>query len=325
VPISIYPSQLQRILGILSRIYREPNSYSRARLAAEFGVSTKTIGRDIRKLRESGIDIESGPEGYRIRSKFFLPPINFDLEESLSLILAARSFSENEGRHLRDKLESALSKLFDALPDSLRAELPEVSEPIRIGGHKLSPIDREIFDLLRGAIRERRTIRIRYQSPRNPHPTEHIFEPYWLVFRKRAFYLIGRSVQANFRSVNRVISLRVNRIESVRSTMGTFRPPEISLEEYLSRAWEIMPSGEVVKVVVKFGPEVATFIEEVDWHPTQRIRKLEDGSLLFEVEVAGIDEIGWWLMGFPEMEVLEPPELRDKIVGMAREILRRNT
>lgn len=324
MPISIYPSQLQRILGILSRIYREPDSYSRAKLAVEFGVSIKTIGRDIRKLRESGIDIESGPEGYRIRSKFFLPPINFDLEEALALILAVRSFSKNEGRHLRDKLESALSKLFDALPDSLRAELPEVSEPIRVNGHKLSPIDKEIFERLREAIRNHRTVKIKYRSPRNRLPTYHIFEPYWLVFRKRAFYLIGKSVEVDFKRVNRVIPLRLNRVESVRLLMKSFQPPEMNLDEYLSKAWEIMPSGEEVRVVVRFSPKLAVFIEEVDWHPTQKIRRLEDGSLLFEVRVCGTDEIGWWLMGFPEMEVLEPPELREKVVRMAEEILRRN-
>ena len=56
------------------------------------------------------------------------------------------------------------------------------------------------------------------------------------------------------------------------------------------------------------------------WHKTQRTTYEEDGSLLFEVDVDGIGEISWWIMGYgAEAEVLEPPQLRER---MAKHVAR---
>jgi len=47
-----------------------------------------------------------------------------------------------------------------------------------------------------------------------------------------------------------------------------------------------------------------------------------DGSLIFEVEVDGLNEISWWVLGYGDQaQVLEPPELRDLIAEHARRML----
>jgi len=63
---------------------------------------------------------------------------------------------------------------------------------------------------------------------------------------------------------------------------------------------------------------VAANVDEVAWHRTQRTHFEKDGALLFEVDVDGIHEISWWIPGYGDQaEVLEPPELRELIVGHA--------
>jgi hypothetical protein len=50
------------------------------------------------------------------------------------------------------------------------------------------------------------------------------------------------------------------------------------------------------------------------WHQSQRSRKLPDGSLEVTFQVAGLDEIGQWVMGLgPEAYVEEPKKLRDGV------------
>jgi hypothetical protein len=50
------------------------------------------------------------------------------------------------------------------------------------------------------------------------------------------------------------------------------------------------------------------------WHDTQGIVPQKDGSIVFEAEVAGTEEIKFWVMSWgSKAEVLEPPSLREEI------------
>ena len=63
-----------------------------------------------------------------------------------------------------------------------------------------------------------------------------------------------------------------------------------------------------------FSPDVAGYVKEKIWHESQKIVEQKDGSVIFEAEVAGTDEIRFWVMGWgSNAEVLEPETLRDDI------------
>jgi len=50
------------------------------------------------------------------------------------------------------------------------------------------------------------------------------------------------------------------------------------------------------------------------WHPSQKNKKLKDGSLELAFEVAGTKEIKTWIMGFGSLvKVLEPASLVKEI------------
>ena len=81
---------------------------------------------------------------------------------------------------------------------------------------------------------------------------------------------------------------RVNRIKTLDYTGRTFPyPADFSLEEYMGKSWQTMRANKdkgeqgEVEVLVKFDARVAPLIKEVDWHPTQRIEDLPDGSPVY--------------------------------------------
>ena len=85
----------------------------------------------------------------------------------------------------------------------------------------------------------------------------------------------------------------------------------------------MIPEGKIHRVRVRFLPKVAGNVEEVLWHPGQRTQRQADGSLVFEVEVDGLTEISWWIMGYGDQAIVEKPaELRHRICQMAEGILR---
>lgn len=65
---------------------------------------------------------------------------------------------------------------------------------------------------------------------------------------------------------------------------------------------------------IKFRGIAAKVIESGQHHPSEKITKLKDGSLIYEVKVNGTEEIYRWVLGFGEdAKVLEPKELKEKI------------
>ena len=144
--------QMGRILRIAALIHANPRRYTRRRLAERCGVSLRTIQRDIEELRAAGIHIDARPSGYEIISEYFLPPVNFTLEEALALVISAKSFAANEGRHVSSTLEDATAKVNAALPEYTARLLRETAKQVDVAGQKVSDVD-ETIDRLYEAIR----------------------------------------------------------------------------------------------------------------------------------------------------------------------------
>ena len=65
--------------------------------------------------------------------------------------------------------------------------------------------------------------------------------------------------------------------------------------------------GEPVNIKIWFSPDVAGYIKEKIWHESQKIEQQNDGSIIFEAEVAGTEEIKFWIMSWGASAlVLEP-------------------
>jgi proteasome accessory factor B len=97
-------------------------------------------------------------------------------------------------------------------------------------------------------------------------------------------------------------------------------PREFSLDKHLGNAWNLMPhDGPDEHVVVRFSHLVARNVAEVQWHRTQRVEKLSDGSIEYHVDVSGLSEIVWWILGYGDQaQVLKPASLRQQVAKRAR-------
>jgi predicted DNA-binding transcriptional regulator YafY len=72
--------------------------------------------------------------------------------------------------------------------------------------------------------------------------------------------------------------------------------------------------GKPVNVRIWFSSDAAGYIKEKIWHDTQEIVLQKDGSIVFEAEVAGTEEIKYWVMSRgSKAEVLDPQSLREEI------------
>ena len=69
-----------------------------------------------------------------------------------------------------------------------------------------------------------------------------------------------------------------------------------------------------MRIKVWFDKDIAGYISEKVWHSSQRIHEQIDGSVIFEAEVSGTDEVKFWVMSWGSKAlVLEPEFLREEI------------
>ena len=78
-----------------------------------------------------------------------------------------------------------------------------------------------------------------------------------------------------------------------------------------------------MKVRLLFEPKLAVYITERQWHATQEFRTRGDGRVGMRLETTGRKElIRWVLSWMPDVKVLAPKSLRDRIVEKLQDGLR---
>ena len=182
-------SRAQRLLDLIQVLRRHRRAVAGAVLAAELGVSLRTLYRDIEALKAQGahIDGEAGV-GYVLRPGFMLPPLMFSEDEIEALVLGSRWVSERADGLLGKAARNVLAKIGAVLPadlkDSIEASglLIGPGEPIAAGDAELAAI--------RQAIRSERRVRIVY-ADEQASATERTIWPFALAFYDRVRVVVA--------------------------------------------------------------------------------------------------------------------------------------
>lgn len=171
-------SRAARLLDLLQLLRQHRRPVSGAVLAAELGISLRSLYRDIATLQGQGAEIsgEAGI-GYVLRPGFLLPPLMFQEEEIEALALGLRWVAQQGDEVLADASRVALAKLAGVLPVGARSALEESSLVV-------PPADQAAVDLLpalRRAIRGGRCLVLRYRDEQG-RETERRVWPFGLVY-----------------------------------------------------------------------------------------------------------------------------------------------
>jgi len=306
--------KIRRLLQILEYL-QSGRRYHTGQLSEFVGVSKRTIFRDLKVLQDSGVQLlyDEAEQGYWIPPSTFLPPTDLTVNETLSLLLMGEKLGgPGAGVPFQASARDAALKLLGNLPPLLRSHLSDLSDHLQITlepTHHLTN-SQEHYQRVLEAIEKRRKIRLSYDSLSEEAQISTLVSPYQMLFQNRSWYAIGRSsLHKEVRTFN------VGRILEATLTNDEYEiPPRFTLKKYFGNAWRMIREEPEVEVVVQFKPLVARNVSEVLWHATQRLVWNPDGSLRFHVNVSGIREISWWILGYGDQaEVLAPRSLRELI------------
>ena len=321
------PSRITRVMQLLTTL-QAGKSYAVGDLSKMFGTSRRTIFRDLKELQAIGVpcqyDTKAG--GYAIDPDFFLPPVDLNLREALSLLLLVHEASKQIQLPFRRSALLAALKIENNLPIKIRQYCNMALRSISTKSGAQSPIRQHggldrAFAQLQQAILKKRKVNISYNSLFEGGTISVELSPYHLLYNRRAWYVLGHS--SLHKSVR---TFKLNRINKLEITDRCFLDGEkFDLYEYLGRAWSMIPEGRLYNIRLRFLPKVANNVTEVQWHSTQTVTRNSDGSATVEFRVDGLGEITWWVLGYgDQVQVLAPRALRKKVVEAAKNMVKLN-
>jgi predicted DNA-binding transcriptional regulator YafY len=293
-----------RLLRLLSLLQRH-RDWSGTELATRLGVTTRTVRRDIGRLRELGYPVHAamGPVGgYRLGAGAELPPLLLDDDEAVAVVvgLHAGGTSGLEEASLR-----ALTKLEQVLPSRLRHRVAALESSMLALPVRGPTVPAEVLTAVSSAIRSAETLRFDYVS-HDGAASRRAVEPHRLVSWGRRWYLVGWDTgRADWRT------FRADRV-TLRTPNGPRfvhrAPPDGDLTAYLTRTMgrEMWPLRCRVKV---FAP-ASSIRGRVDGVVTP----IDEGTCSVELAADSFDVVAF-VVGMLDVafEVESPPELAERL------------
>lgn len=301
-------------------------------LATRFGVSKRTVLRDMESLTLAGIPIYSrqGKEGgFSLMETFILDKSLLTAEEQkeiLSALETMKPFTENHTEKLLMKLKGIFSS-----PEP-RTDWLEVD--FFRWGKKNG--DSERFNLLKSCILKRQPVAFVYSGTSGKTEKRQAY-PLKLVFKKNTWYLQGFCPDKNdYRT------FKLNRLRELSVLPGSFedkyRPPLLDNPDYILENPATNPPDTgnpnppdtdnqnppvpIISLILEFSPEVAYRVYD-EFEP-EEITPNSDGSFTVEVSYPETDWVYGYILSFgTAVTVISPRRVAEIIKSRSEKIFQK--
>lgn len=284
-------------------------------LAADLGVSVRTIYRDIEQLSEAGVPVYAGRgngggirlvDGYRTRLT------GLDLSESEALSFAGWS-TVADALGVGLAAAGAQRKLLAALPSHAATKAQRTRARIHFDlarWYDTAETPRHLPQLAR-VVWDQRRIRISYASW--TARSEREIEPLGLVLKNAIWYLVARHL-GNFRTY------RVSEIASIEMLEETFAvPDDFDLPAYWNASKRRFEDNLYrSSATLRLSSGAGALLASLGARAALLVRDPTDPNVV-TVPVESLEKAAYEFLAFGDgLEVLGPPELRTRVAELAR-------
>ncbi|GGQ54916.1 helix-turn-helix transcriptional regulator [Kitasatospora griseola] len=297
-------SRLLRLLSLL----QTRREWTGAELAERLDVTTRTLRRDVDRLRVLGYPVNARigvGGGYQLGAGAEMPPLLLDDEEVLAVALGLQSGATGPVIGIAEPALRALTKLRQVMPSRLQRRLDALQVDV-LDRPQAAAVDAAVLSELATACHHRERVRFDYRS-RGGAESRREVDPYRLVRVDARWYLVAWDPdRADWRS------FRIDRMELKSPTGPRFDPrplPEGGARAFVSSG--LRQAFTQASARVRLHAPLERMAERI---PAGWGRLAADGpdaciARLYGESPAAIAE---WLGSFgAPFTVLEPPELRD--------------
>ncbi len=298
---------------------------SRQRLEEALECSRATVKRLIEEMRlylNAPIVYDRKLNGYRYDpaegEMYQLPGLWFNASE-LQALLAAQQLLEGVQPGLLDSHLQPLRRKIDELLSHQPGSGEPVSHRIRLLRAAARPAG-PYFTLIAGALAARKRLNLHYYNRGRDSLSEREVSPQRLTHYRDNWYL---DAWCHLRRGLRTFSL--DAIREARALDAAAKElDEAALDAHYAGAYGIFSGRAQHLAVLRFSPQRARWVSQEAWHPQQQSRWLADGRYELTLPYSQPQELVMDLLQYgPDVEVMEPPSLREMVLQKLRATLDR--
>lgn len=295
-------AQLERVLRIVRDLSRLDGA-DVYELAEKYGAAVRTIRRDLEALERLGLPLAREPDDAGKKLRFRLDSRGDRIAGVSGLLdashyLALRLAMADGGAIARETglyatLEDLTDKIEGAVGAKGRSQLEAIERCfLPWDKHAYLSTPREHLWPLVQAIEGQRICRVGYRAATNYGEVKsYEILPLKLFVHDRAIYLLAR-----FGRHRQPGTLNLHRLESLTVTGRTGTPPRgFDAEKWAASVFTLIPGGKPKTYVLRFAREVAPFIRERRWHPSQKLRDLPGGGVELRFRCGESHEVESWI------------------------------
>lgn len=308
-----------RLLSILLLLHVNRRMTSRE-LAERLEVSERTIHRDMEALSAAGIPLfaERGTGGGWFLPEGYQPNLTALNKNEIQTIFLTNPTRLLQDLGLEGASEAAYLKLFSALPPVFRRDAEYARQRIHVDGagwHSSAESVPHLRTLLEAVWEERK---VTFSYKKEDELVERLADPLGLVAKGSAWYLVA-AVDGDLRTyrVSRVIGATI-------TDQSSTRPESFDLAAYWEQSMANFKANlPRYPAVIRVAPSVWSRLKTARYVQIERAETPdENGWRKLAADFETLETACEYALGFgPLLEVIEPAELREKVIDLAEQIV----
>lgn len=312
--------RLDRVTAILIQL-QSKRIVKAQEIADRFGISLRTVYRDIKTLDDAGIPlISEAGVGYSIMDGYRLPPVMFTIEEATAFITAEKLIEKLTDSGIEESYKSAMYKIKAVLRSAEKDYLENIDDSIEVLKNPFIPETNHAANQLQTilkSISDKAIISINYFANHNQQNTERNIEPIGVFFSAGKWHLIAFcQLRNDYRD------FRLDRISKIISTKNKFNKEHLTLKNYLQK---LSFERELFTVVIKVDKEIINqFGEQKFYNGFVSEKELDD---VFEMTFLSGSLEGFarfYIMFGDRAAIISPESLKTIVHNIAKVLLKRN-
>ena len=206
------------------------------------------------------------------------------------------------------KLKALSRKQITRVDDAI--ELIMKSEGVAVTQKPSYKIDIQLIDTVRQAIKQNKMICAKYLG------NDKILAPYGIIYGSNV-YLIGVEEEKPNPYV-----YRLHKLSDVKLTDKSFDKGDFDIKEYANHSFGVY-QNETIKVELLFTSGVAEDVLNYNFHPTQKIKQNNDGSVTVKFKASGELEILWHIFKWGDsVKIVAPTKLKKMYIEYLNNVLK---
>ncbi|MDQ2663112.1 MAG: WYL domain-containing protein [Candidatus Eremiobacteraeota bacterium] len=281
--------------------------------------STRSLRRYLAILADAGFPwyFDRPSNTYRFADGYSLKRLELSSSEMFGLV-ALRAIGASLGGAIGTYVDDVTAKIVGS---SGRGTQDRVQAPpsvaFRLAEIQLDEQGERVFAQLSAAERNARTIAFAY-SDKEGHASERTADPYGFIVSSGRVYCVAYDHDRKDMRTFAVDSIAELDVQGRTFT----RPADFNIERFAASSISgVLHSDATTRVCVRFAARVAKAAVAARVVAGRDIRRNAEGSVEIAYDVADVDELVRWVLGWgSQAEVISPPDVRDRLRMVLAEV-----